>query len=121
MIYIDLLDEVKEYCDVNELSLEITINKALRSGFTTLKFGATPISAKNEKKPAEAVKTVEKVVEKIVKVSDNTKVNKLLKNIDKLEIKIGELKNGNDILHERLKKCIKEKEDNGGLDIYGEK
>ena len=68
MIYTDLLDEIKEYCILNEIDLPKTVNKALRDGFTTLKFGLTPMSAKREKKPVEVIKTVEKVIEKIVEV-----------------------------------------------------
>jgi hypothetical protein len=30
MIHVDLLDEIKEFCDLNELHLEDTLNKALR-------------------------------------------------------------------------------------------
>jgi hypothetical protein len=84
MINKELLDEIKEYCELNDISLEESVNKALRGGFTTLKFGATPMSSKKERKPVEVIKTVEKVVEKIVKVSDDTKVNELLEEMDKL-------------------------------------
>jgi len=129
MIDKNLLDEIKEYCDLNELSLENTINKAVRGGFTTLKYGATPISAKSEVKPVEVIKTVEKVVEKIVKVSDNTKTNELLKEIEKLKKNVSDYKgmfesaklgleecNGNNKLLELEVK----KNRNNEKDMYGE-
>jgi hypothetical protein len=83
MIHVDLLDEIKEFCDLNELHLEDTLNKALRGGFTTLKFGATPISFKNEKKPVEVVKTVE-VIKEVIKEVEVEKIVEVIKEVDKI-------------------------------------
>lgn len=95
-----LLKEIQEYCNLNEEDVNKTINKALRDGFTTLKFGPTPMSAKKEIKTVEVIKTIDKVV----KVSDDSKVNELLKEIE--------------VLKEKLSKCEKRKGNN--LDFYGE-
>jgi hypothetical protein len=116
MINKELLDEIKEYCELNDISLEESVNKALRGGFTTLKFGATPMSSKKERKPVEVIKTVEKVVEKIVKVSDDTKVNGLLLEIDELSESMRKCSERLVIRDKELKEC---KEDNK-KDIYGE-
>ena len=123
MIDIELLDEIKEYCDINDLHLETTLNKALRGGFTTVKFGATPMSSKKENKPVEVIKTVEKVVEKIVKVSDDTKVNELLKDVEYLKGETDAMANIlliRDKTIEELTKKLKECEENNKKDIYGE-
>lgn len=116
MIKPTLLKEITDYCVLNEISLEDTINKALKSGFTTLIYGVTPISAKNEKKPVEVVKTVEKIVEKIVKVSDDVKVNKLLIEIEKLKKDVSDYKG----MFESARLGLKECEENNKKDIYGE-
>ena len=42
-----LFNEIEDYCKLNELDVSEILNEALRGGFTTVKFGATPVSAKN--------------------------------------------------------------------------
>ena len=119
MINQELLEEFKEFCKLNDLDVEETVNKAIKSGFTILKYGATPISAKNEQKTVEVVKTVEK----IVKVSDNTKVNELLSTIGDLTGEIVDLKDEIGQYKVGLaeaKQNIKDLEKNRGKDIYGE-
>jgi hypothetical protein len=123
MINKELLDEIKEYCELNDISLEESVNKALRGGFTTLKFGATPMSSKKERKPVEVIKTVEKVVEKIVKVSDDTKVNELLEEIEELKEEIRAREDVielNDDKIKALEKELKECQVDNKKDIYGE-
>jgi hypothetical protein len=82
MINEELLDEIKEFCKLNELQTKDIVNKALRSGFTTLKFGETPISSKKLNKPVEVIKTVEVIkevpVEKIVEVIREVPVDKIV-------------------------------------------
>ena len=98
MVNKELLEEIEEYCKLNKLDVKKTLNKALRGGFTILKFGSTPMSAKNEIKTVEVIKTVEKVV----KVSDDTKTNELLNEITLLkeELKISNKKNKLDLYGE---------------------
>lgn len=136
MINSELLDEIKEFCKLNELELEDTVNKVLRGGFTTFKYGSTPISAKRENKPVEIIKTVEVIkeveiikevpVEKIVKVSDNTKVNELLKEISDCSKKLSDCSKNLLETEKEYDKKIKalemelKKKNNNNKDIYGE-
>ena len=62
MINKALLKEIEEYCELNEIDTKKTLNKALRDGFTTFKFGPTPLSAKDQIKTVEVIKTVIKEV-----------------------------------------------------------
>jgi len=133
MINQELLNEIKEFCNLNELDYEKELNRVIQSAFTTLKYGATPISAKRENKPVEVIKTVEveKIVEvikevpveKIVKVSDDTKINELFEEIRDLKF---EITNKNIEIESRkksrakLEKELKECEENNKKDIYGE-
>ena len=80
MLYCD----IEMYCKENELDLGKFMNKALSRGFTILAYGETPTSSKKLNKPVEVIKTVEKIVERIVKVSDDAKVNELLKDVEHL-------------------------------------
>lgn len=117
MINRELLKEITEYCDVNELPLEDTINNALKKGFTIEKYGATPLSAKKDTKPVEVIKTVEKVVEKIVEVSNDEELTKVL---DKLEDTIDRQVEQISELQGKIDELEKLIEDNTKKDIYGE-
>tara|TARA_R110000796_G_scaffold18980_3_gene57160 strand:- start:4376 stop:4927 length:552 start_codon:yes stop_codon:yes gene_type:complete len=68
MVNKELLKEIEEYCKLNELDTTKTLNKALRSGFTIVKFGETPIRGKSGENVVEVTKEVEKVVEVIKEV-----------------------------------------------------
>lgn len=59
----EILKEIEEYCELNELEYTTELDKLLKDGFVTLKYGATPMSHKDEKKVVEVEKIVEKVVE----------------------------------------------------------
>jgi len=130
MIDTELMSEIEDFCKLNEMEVADTLNKALRGGFTTLKYGATPISAKREKETVEVIKTieVEKIVEveveKIVKVSDDTKTNELLGEIDVLSKKLAECSKNLRETHEEYEKKMKllklEIKNNKKKDIYGE-
>lgn len=99
----ELNNEIWEYCRTNNITNidEFTL-KLLKQGFTTEKFGATPVT-----------KTVEKIVEKIVEVPVNSKLDstalELLNQVDELKSKNRELEELLEI--ERNKK---------NKDIYGE-
>tara|TARA_R110000782_G_scaffold32133_1_gene78518 strand:+ start:320 stop:622 length:303 start_codon:yes stop_codon:yes gene_type:complete len=72
MINEELLNEIEEYCRLNDEDLEKTINKAIRNGFTAIKFGSTPILPKVGKKPLEPLKkpeivTIEPIKPEIIK------------------------------------------------------
>lgn len=74
MVNKELLKEIEEFCKLNELEVEKTLNEALRSGFTILKFGPTPTTTTGGEKLVEVIKEVikevpvEKIVEKIIEV-----------------------------------------------------
>lgn len=67
MINKKLLDEITEYCKVNNLDISELINKMLTRGFTIEKYGETPIKhevvIKKETKKVTKVNKVKKVVE----------------------------------------------------------
>ena len=114
MLYCD----IEMYCKENELDLGKFMNKALSRGFTILAYGETPTSSKKLNKPVEVIKTVEKIVEKIVRVSDDEKLvealDKLQKTIDKQTNTISELEREIIDLTEALD------ESNNKKDMYGE-
>lgn len=123
MINKELLKEIEEYCKLNDLIVRDIINIALIRGFDIEKFGLTPTSANKERKPVEVIKIVEKVVEKIVKVSDDTKSNKLLKEIEELQEEIENSLDNIEKLEDEifnLKREVKNCNDNSKKDIYGE-
>ena len=148
MVNKEILQEIQEYCKLNEIEVSETLNKALRSGFTILKFGTAPNTPKSKEKVVEVVKEVEKIIEgekiiekiievpkivevdKIIKVSDDTKIDELLKDINNLENNNGRLTNEinrikkeNTELNDDLTKCRNEnvRLSSGGFDMYGEK
>jgi len=119
MLYCD----IEMYCKENELDLGKFMNKALSRGFTILAYGETPTSSKKFNKPVEVIKTVEKIVERIVKVSDDAKVNELLKDVEHLTEEtqgIANLLLARDKEIVNLKKELKECNNNSKKDMYGE-
>ena len=119
MLYCD----IEMYCKENELDLGKFMNKALSRGFTILAYGETPTSSKKLNKPVEVIKTVEKIVERIVKVSDDAKVNELLKDVEHLTEEtqgIANLLLARDKEIVNLKKELKECNNNSKKDMYGE-
>ena len=68
MVNKKLNDEIVDYCELNELEFNITLNEALRSGFTILQYGMGPNKPKVIEKTVEVIKEVpvEKIVEVIV-------------------------------------------------------
>ena len=133
MISKELLSEIEEFCEVNELKVSDIVNEALRGGFTTVKFGATPISAKNQIKTVEIIKEiikevevekiVEVIIEKEVKVSDDTKVNELLDKINYLTEETDSMANIlliRDNTITKLSNELEECKNNNKLDLYGE-
>jgi len=117
MINAELLKEIEEYCKLNDLDVRNVINVALIRGFDIEKFGFTPTSSKKLNKPVEVIKTVEKIVEKIVKVSDDAKVDELLKEIEKLKVSVDDYKGMFNSAKSALKECT---DNNTKKDIYGE-
>ena len=79
--------------------------------------------SKKLNKPVEVIKTVEKIVERIVKVSDDAKVNELLKDVEHLTEEtqgIANLLLARDKEIVNLKKELKECNNNSKKDMYGE-
>ena len=70
----DLLKEIDEYCKLNGVDVDKTVNDTLRSGFTILKFGMGPNTGRVEEKVVEVIKEVikevpvDRIIEKIVEV-----------------------------------------------------
>ena len=123
MIDKELYGDIEDYCAINELDVAKIFNKALKKGFDIEKFGLTPTSAKKLNKPVEVIKTVEKIVEKIVKVSDDTKVNGLLLNIDELSESMRKCSERLAVRDEsiaNLRKELKECKEDNKKDMYGE-
>jgi hypothetical protein len=123
MIDKELYGDIEDYCAINELDVAKILNKALKKGFDIEKFGLTPTSAKKLNKPVEVIKTVEKIVEKIVKVSDDTKVNGLLLNIDELSESMRKCSERLAVRDEsiaNLRKELKECKEDNKKDMYGE-
>jgi len=123
MIDKELYSDIEDYCAINELDVAKILNKALKKGFDIEKFGLTPTSAKKLNKPVEVIKTVEKIVEKIVKVSDDTKVNGLLLNIDELSESMRKCSERLAVRDEsiaNLRKELKECKEDNKKDMYGE-
>ena len=92
----ELNDEIWNYCRANNITnIDEFMLKCLKQGFTAEKFGATPtIKEKIVEKEVEKIVEVpvEKIVEKIVEVpvekevfiTDNKEMQKLTKEIEKL-------------------------------------
>ena len=66
MINKKLYKEIEDYCKLNQLEVDNTLNEALRSGFTILQYGMGPNSSKPKERVVEVIKEVP--VEKIVEV-----------------------------------------------------
>jgi CBS domain-containing protein len=104
MINDNLLVEIKQYCDSNGIEdVDGLVNKMLTRGFSIEKFGETPNKPSKEpkvvekvvekivEKPVEVIKEVE--VEKIVKVSDDAKVEEVIEEMNKRDDEHKELIN----------------------------
>ena len=102
----ELNNEIWEYCRSNNITNidEFTL-KLLKQGFTTEKFGATPVT-----------KTVEKIVEKIVEVPVNIVDSELTEKYKNLLIEVDQLKREKKELDELL--TIERNKNK--KDLYGE-
>ncbi len=92
-----LKDEIWDYCRLNNITnIDEFTMKLLRQGFTVEKFGATPATVEKvvEKIVEKTIEVpVEKIVEKIVEVpvekevyiTDDSEMQKLTKEIERLE------------------------------------
>lgn len=127
MINNNLLEEIKAYCEANNIEdIEELINKMLTRGFAIEKFGETPanrppkvVEKVVEKEvikevPVEIIKEVEKIIEKEVKVSDDTKIEQLIaeytKREDEFKDTIKVLKDDRIKQTQAIMKCNKEKD-----------
>lgn len=98
--------EIIEYCKINDISdVDGFTMKMIKQGLTIEKYGSRPSQPQQEPKVIE--KIIEVPVEKIVKISDDTKLDDLIKENETL---LGEIEE----LNRQLKE-IKHKKD-----IYGE-
>jgi len=118
-----LWSEIVNYCELNEIEIDKTLNEALRQGFTILQYGMGPNEPKVIEKTVEVIKEVpvEKIVEvpveKIVEVIKEVPVDKIIekdininvdgKNVDYVEY-IDELNKKISKLEINNKKIIKE-------------
>ena len=114
MVNKKLLEEIEEYCELNELNTSDTLNEALRRGFTILKYGIGPNKPQIKEKVVEIIKEVpvEKIVEKIVEVEKNVKIDvdghkiDFIEHIETLNNQISNYNTQINKLKEELKKCI---------------
>ncbi len=101
-------DEIWDYCRANNISnIDAFMLKLLKQGFTSEKFGATPIKNTVKEKIVEVI--VEKIVEKIIEVPVNVENGELNDKYTALLLENEALK----VELEGLKKIKKR-------DIYGE-
>jgi hypothetical protein len=102
----DLQSEILEYCNINKIEDVSTFTlKMVKQGLTVEKYGSRPTQPNLEPKVIE--KIVEVPVEKIIKVSDDEKLNEVLKENSRLNDEINKL--NNELIEIKRKK-----------DIYGE-
>lgn len=130
----DIKDEIWQYCMANDITdINGFILTLVKSGFTIEKYGYDPNGNKPETKVVEkeVVKEVikevvkEVPVEKIVKVSDDSEINKLLTEINELNSKHSAELTAYDEKVRSLEEKITELEKNNSnttqTDIYGER
>lgn len=114
----ELNNEIWEYCRANDITnIDEFKIKLLKQGFTTEKFGATPVVKTVEKIVEKVVEVpVEKIVEKIVEVPVNMVDTELVENYKTVMAEVEQLKRDNKSLTDEL---AVEKNKNK-RDIYGE-
>lgn len=121
----DLKDEIWDYCRANNITNidEFTL-KLLKQGFTSEKFGSTPMIKTIEKEVEKIVEVeVEKIVEKIVEVPVNMvdtelsdKYTELIKSYESLQSEVEKLK----VENVRITKELGVEIQKNKKDIYGE-
>lgn len=121
----DLHNEIWDYCRANKITNidEFTL-KLLKQGFTSEKFGSTPMIKTVEKEVEKIVEVpVEKIVEKIVEVPVNmvdtelsNKYTELIKSYESLQSEVEKLK----VENVRLTKELGAEIQKNKKDIYGE-
>jgi hypothetical protein len=114
----DLNDEIWEYCRSNNITNidEFTL-KLLKQGFTTEKFGATPVTKTVEKTIEKIVEVpVEKIVEKIVEVPVNVVDSELSNKYKELLDEVNQLK----LIKRELEELLDIERNKNSRDIYGE-
>lgn len=111
----ELNDEIWEYCRVNAITNidDFTIG-VLKKGFTTEKFGSTPMVQKVVEKIIEV--PVEKIIEKVIEVPINIIDKDLEERYNKIVLENSEQKNRISILEQELL----EEKNKKRKDIYGE-
>lgn len=79
----DLYDDLKEYCELNKLKINVFINNLIKSAFMVEKYGYSPL----ENMKNEILKGTEKGEEEIKEIVSNLNednLNKIQDDIDKL-------------------------------------
>jgi len=122
----ELNNEIWEYCRANNITnIDDFTLKLLKQGFSSEKFGSTPMIKTIEKEVEKIVEVqVEKIVEKIIEVPVNMvdtelsdKYIKLIKSYENLQIEIENLKSENT----RIIKELDVKIEKNKKDLYGER
>lgn len=114
----ELNNEIWEYCRINNITNidEFTL-KLLKQGFTSEKFGATPVTKTVEKIVEKTVEIpVEKIIEKIVEVPINILDSELTENYKNLLIEVDQLRKEKIELDELLRI----ERNKNKKDLYGE-
>jgi phenylalanyl-tRNA synthetase alpha subunit len=88
----NLKDEIWEYCRLNDISnIDEFIVKMIRQGYTSEKFGATPVGYGSVKEVEKVVEVIKEVpVEKLVEVIREVPVEKIVTKIEYVSDKSGE-------------------------------
>jgi hypothetical protein len=129
----DLKNDIWDYCRANDISnIDEFIIKIIKQGFTSEKFGSTPVPTIKQKiveviKEVEVEKIVEIIkeipIEKEVYITDDSQSKKLTEKIKKLEDEVSLSKKNAETtkkeLTDALSKLELEKNKNK-RDIYGE-
>jgi chaperonin cofactor prefoldin len=87
----ELLQEIEDYCELNEIEVSKTLNETLRSGFTILKFGLGPNTGRVIEKPVEVIKEVIKEVIREVPVDRIIEVEKIVEKIIEVEVPVDKI------------------------------
>lgn len=119
----DLKNEIWDYCRANDISnIDEFMIKLLKQGFTSEKFGATPVPSIKEK-IVEKIVEVEKIIEVIKEVPINMvdmEMDEKIKNYIKLaelgEKKLRECSDLSDV----LRKELEIEKNKNKTDMYGE-
>jgi len=91
----NIKEELEKYCKLNNIEdIDNLIHQCFITGFNIEKYGPTPMGQKKVvEKVVEVEKIIEKIVEKEIPVTDDSKVQEFLDEINKLKNEYKNLEN----------------------------